>query len=114
MKHFKDAQKMNVASLNIEGINAFLQDVISSNNADAPITCGLFRMESGNPLEYTYSYDECKIMLEGEMTVVEEGGTSADVKPGDILYFDKGTKVTFSSGSSGLAFYCGQRKEGEL
>ena len=37
MKHFKDAQKMNVASLNIEGINAFLQDVISSNNAGAPV-----------------------------------------------------------------------------
>jgi hypothetical protein len=31
-----------------------------------------------------------------------------------VLYFSKGTKINFSSKSKGLAFYCGQRKEGEL
>ena len=56
-----------INSLNIEGINAYLQDTISSNNNSAPITCGFFKMEAGNPLEYAYSYDERKIMLEGEM-----------------------------------------------
>ena len=113
MKHFEDSQSMEIASLNIEGINAYLEDVVSSNDEDAPITCGLFRMDAGNPLDYTYSYDECKIMLEGEMKVTEKG-ISKTVKPGDVLYFDKGTSVTFSSNSSGLAFYVGQRKKGVL
>ena len=114
MKFFEKAQSQDIASLNIDGINAFLQDTVSSNREDAPITCGFFRMESGNPLEYTYSYDECKIMLEGEMTLVEEGGQTVTLKPGDVVYFDSGTKITFSSESSGTAFYVGQRKLGVL
>ncbi len=113
MKYFENTQSMDITSLNIDGINAFLQDVVSSNDESAPITCGMFRMESGNPLDYTYSYDECKIMLEGEMTITESGVT-VTLKPGDVVYFDKGTSVTFVSNSSGLAFYVGQRKEGVL
>ncbi len=113
MKHFESAQSMEIASLNIDGINVFLEDVVSSNNKSAPITCGMFRMEAGKPLDYTYSYDECKVMLEGEMTITENG-VSKTIKPGDILYFDKGTSVTFSSNSSGLAFYVGQREKGVL
>ena len=113
MKHFEDAQSMEIASLNIDGINAFLEDVVSSNSNNAPITCGLFRMEAGNPLDYTYTYDECKVMLKGEMTITENE-VSKIIKPGDILFFDKGTSVTFSSNSSGLAFYVGQRKKGVL
>ncbi len=114
MKHFKNAQKMDISSLNIDGINAYLQDVGTSNDADAPISFGFFRMEAGNPLEYTYSYDECKIIVEGEMTVEEVGGETVNVSPGDVLFFSKGTKTIFSSKSSGLGFYCGQRAEGEL
>ena len=114
MKHVENAQAKDITSLNIDGINAYLEDTVSSNNADAPITCGFFKMESGNPLEYTYSYDECKIMLEGEMTITEEGGATVTLKPGDVVYFDSGTKVTFSSNSSGKAFYVGQRKQGVL
>ena len=113
MKYFEKTQSMDIASLNIEGINVFLQDVVSSNYKDAQSTCGMFRMEAGKPLEYTYSYAECKIMLEGEMTISENGST-ATMKPGDVVYFDKGTSVTFASNSSGLAFYVGQRKEGVL
>lgn len=114
MKHFPNAQKMDIASLNIEGINSFLQDVVSSNDANAPITCGFFRMEKGNPLEYTYSYDECKIMLEGEMTLTDSDGNTVNFRPGDVVYFDNGTKIVFASNSSGLAFYVGQREEGKL
>lgn len=114
MKHIKNAQKMDVASLNIEGINAFLEDIDSSNDANAPISFGFFRMEAGNALEYTYSYDECKIIVEGEMTIQEVGGETVNVSPGDVLFFSKGTKTIFSSNSSGLGFYCGQRKQGEL
>lgn len=114
MKHFKNAQKMEISSLNIDGVNAFLQDVDSSNDPNAPISFGFFRMEAGNPLEYTYSYDECKIIVEGEMTVEEVGGQTVDVSPGDVLFFARGTKTIFTSKSSGLGFYCGQRKQGEL
>ena len=114
MKVFAGAQSKDIASLGIEGINASLQDTIASSNEAAPITCGFFKMEAGNPLEYTYSYDECKIMLEGEMTLTEENGETVTLTPGDVVYFDSGTKITFSSNSSGKAFFVGQRKLGEL
>lgn len=114
MKQFKQAQAQSINSLGIEGINAYLQDTVASNNEAAPITCGFFKMESGNPLEYTYSYDECKIMLEGEMTLTEKDGETITMKPGDVVYFDSGTTVTFSSNTSGTAFYVGQRKFGVL
>ena len=114
MKYFSGAQGKDIKSLGIEGINAFLEDVVSSDNAAAPITAGFFRIEAGNPLEYTYSYDECKIMLEGEMTITEEQGETINLKPGDVVYFDSGTKVVFSSATSGTAFYVGQRKQGVL
>ena len=34
MKHYKNAQSMDIASLNIDGINAYLQDIDSSNDAN--------------------------------------------------------------------------------
>lgn len=114
MKHFKNAQRMDIASLNLDGINAYLQDIVASDDKEKPIACGLFRMEKGNPLEYTYSYDEVKIMLEGEMTIKDGAGNAVEIRPGDVVSFGKGETVTFSSESSGLAFYCGQRAEGVL
>lgn len=66
------------------------------------------------PLEYTYTYDDVKIILEGEMTVSEEGGETVEAKPGDIFLYREGAKVTFSSNSSGLGFYCGQRAADEF
>ena len=109
MKHHAGAQSKDIASLNVEGVNAFLEDTVASNDPNAPISCGFFRMEKGNPLEYTYSYDEAKIILEGEMTISEVGGETIEAKAGDVLYFEEGAKITFTSKSSGLGFYCGQR-----
>ena len=114
MQVFKNAQGQKLDSLNIDGINAFLSDTVSSHDNDAPITCGFFRMEKGKSLEYTYTYDEAKIIVEGDMTVTEAGGETVKVVAGDVLYFDKGAKMTFSSESYGIGFYCGQRALGEI
>lgn len=109
MKYFKNAQEMEIESLGEKGVNAFLEDIVASDNPDAPLACGLFRMEKGKPLKYHYTYDEAKIMLEGEMTI-SDGSSTANVKPGDVLYFPKGVTITFTSDSSGLGFYCGARE----
>ena len=114
MTFFKDAKSMDLSSLNIDGVNAYLDDVVSSNDPSAPITCGFFRMEKGNPLEYTYSYDETKIIISGEMDISEENGETVHATAGDVVFFAKGAKITFTSESSGLGFFCGQRKLGEL
>ncbi len=114
MQTFKGAINMELNSMNVDGVNAYLSDIVSSNDPDAPISCGLFRMEKGDALEYTYTYDEVKIIIDGEMTISEENGESFNAVAGDVIYFDKGAKITFTSNSSGLGFVCGQRPLDEL
>ncbi len=94
--------------MDVKDTNAFLKDLVGNANKEMPFTCGLFRMEAGKPLTYTYDYDEAKIILEGTMTVTD-GTTTAKVVPGDVLYFPKGSTITFSSQSKGLGFICGNR-----
>lgn len=108
MQHFKNAQRMPLKSMGVEDTNAFLQDLVSSDDAKAPITCGFFRMQKGKPLTYSYDYDESKIILNGEMTV-SDGMSTVKATKGDVLFFPKGSTITFSSASSGLGFICGQR-----
>ena len=114
MQYFPNAQNQNLESMGLEGINASLKELVCSNHSTAPITCGIFTMAAGKPLEYTYTYDEFKIMLEGEMTLTEEGKEPVNLKPGDVVFFDAGTKITFTSNTSGKVFYVAQRKLGEL
>ena len=114
MKHFAQAQSMEIESMGLDGINAFLHDLQSSSDQNAPTTCGFFRMEAGGSLEYTYKYDEFKIMLDGDMTIEPQGGKAVTLRPGDVVFFEKGTTATFSSKSSGLVFYVAQRRTGEL
>jgi len=114
MKYYENGQATKLQSMNINGVNAFVKDIVFSNDPDSPITCGLFRMEKGKSLQYTYTFDEAKIIVEGEMTISEEGGETVEAKAGDILYFEEGAKMTFTSNSSGLGFYCGQRSAEEL
>jgi len=114
MEYYQNGQATELPSMNIDGVHAYINDMIFTNDPVSPVVCGLFRMEKGAPLEYTYTYDDVKIILEGEMTVSEEGGKTVDAKPGDIFLYREGAKVTFSSNSSGLGFYCGQRAADEL
>ncbi|EEA22722.1 hypothetical protein TMatcc_001570 [Talaromyces marneffei ATCC 18224] len=113
MTYYEKAQSTFKPPL-IANDNAFLGDISSSekNNAEKPISCGLYRLEKGTPLVYEYTYDEMKIILEGEYEISDETGQKVTAKPGDVFYFPKGSKITFTTPSYGLAFYTGQRKEG--
>ncbi|MCY4611378.1 MAG: cupin domain-containing protein [Gammaproteobacteria bacterium] len=113
MTTHKGAADMELASMGIEGIEAALVDITTSDE-NASMTCGLFSLAKSNPLVYTYTYNEAKFIVSGEMTLAEEGGETFHATAGDIIYFDKGAKITFTSDSSGLAFFCGQRAKGEL
>ncbi|KAL4865800.1 hypothetical protein BDV12DRAFT_144631 [Aspergillus spectabilis] len=94
--------------------NAFLGDVDSSDsyNPTKPISAGFYRLEQGTPLVYEYTYDEMKIILEGEFEISDETGQKVTAVPGDVFHFPKGAKITFTTPSYGLAFYTGQRAKG--
>ncbi|KAH8431541.1 cupin domain-containing protein [Aspergillus melleus] len=96
--------------------NAFLGDIDSSDryNPEKPITAGFYRLEKGTPLVYEYPYDEMKIILEGEFEISDETGQKVTASPGDVFHFPKGSKITFSTPSYGLAFFTGQKAKGVI
>ena len=58
---------------------------------------------------YTYTYDEMKIIVEGEFEISDESGQVVKGVKGDVFFFPKGAKVTFKTVNGGLGFFCGQR-----
>ncbi|KAB8075620.1 RmlC-like cupin domain-containing protein [Aspergillus leporis] len=96
--------------------NAYLGDIASSDNdnPEKPMSAGFYRLEKGTPLVYEYTYDEMKIILEGEFEIADETGQKVAASPGDVFYFPKGAKITFTTPSYGLAFFTGQRVKGVL
>lgn len=92
--------------------NAFLGDVSVSTDATAPIAAGFYRLEKGTPLVYEYTYHEMKIIVDGEFQISDETGQTVTGKKGDVFYFPKGSKITFTTETFGLGFFVGQRAEG--
>ena len=68
-----------------------MNSVDGSTDAEKPIAAGVYRLEAGKELVYPYSYNEMKIILEGEFQITDETGYSVTAKPGDVFYFEKGT-----------------------
>ncbi|KAF1851758.1 uncharacterized protein K460DRAFT_362504 [Cucurbitaria berberidis CBS 394.84] len=115
MQYFAKAQSEFKPPL-IANENAFLGDVVSSEptNPDKPISGGFYRLEKGTPLEYTYSYDELKIIVEGHFYITDETGKEVKGEKGDVFFFPAGAKILFKTDDYGLGFFVGQRKKDTL
>ena len=113
MSHYPSATTKYSPPL-IAHSNHFLGDVWSSdkNDPDKPISCGLYRFEKGEELEYAYHYHEMKIIVEGGGTITDATGKSVQATAGDVFYFPKGSVIRFKTDDHCLAFFCGQRAEG--
>ncbi|KAL6711291.1 hypothetical protein ACN47E_005822 [Coniothyrium glycines] len=111
MQYFAKAQSSFKPPL-IANENAYLGDVTSTEaiRPETPMSGGLYRLEKGTPLEYTYTYDEIKIILEGHFYITDETGREVKAEKGDVFQFPKGAKIVFRTDDYGLAFYVGQRK----
>ncbi len=106
---FKNVKSKPIASMNVTGVNAYFEDVVGSSDPKSPLSCGLFKIEKGKPLVYTYDYDDAKYILDGHI-YFSDGTKKVKGEPGDVLFFPKGSTITFSTDKSGLAWACGQRK----
>lgn len=101
--------------------NSYLGDFISSDTKEEDqMTAGFYKVVPGEPLVYTYTYDEFKLVLEveGKFIVTDEEGTTIDAKPGDFLYFKKGCTITFTvegdENAYSYNYYVGKKKFGQL
>ena len=52
-KHFEQIKTQKLPSMEIGNVPAFLKDFAVSEDSEKPITCGLFRLEAGESLQYT-------------------------------------------------------------
>ena len=91
------------------GDNAYLKDFAVSNDEQAPITVGLFRLEAGKPITYTYTYEEMKLIIDGELQITDESGGTVTGRTGDLFHFPKGSVITFATDTFGVGYFCGQR-----
>ncbi|KAK8166462.1 hypothetical protein IWX90DRAFT_432876 [Phyllosticta citrichinensis] len=113
LQHFPKAQSEFKPPL-IANDNAFLGDIVSSEQNDkvAPISGGIYRLEKGTPLVYEYTYHEIKLIIDGHFYISDEAGNKVKAEKGDVFYFPKGSKITFTTDDFGVGFFVGQRKEG--
>ena len=111
MRHFQKITEKSLPRMEDVDAAAFLDDFVVSEDAEKPITSGLFRLEKGNHL--TYTYHEMKLIIDGEFKIVDETGTEVIATVGDLLYFPKGSTITFSTPDYGVGFFCGQRGKDE-
>jgi len=105
-------ESVTTAALNkvdLPNVDALSRDFATVNSTGAPLTFGVFRMNSGEGFPFTYEFDEFKLVLEGEITVTDDKGVANKFKAGDVMQFRKGAKVTFSTASTALTFYVAQR-----
>ncbi|MFT3805260.1 MAG: cupin domain-containing protein [Burkholderiaceae bacterium] len=108
----KSAVSMPLPSMNVPNVDASLGDLFHSDEPGKTICCGFFRLNAGEPLVYDYDYHEMKIIVEGRMTIADETGRVVEAQVGDVLYFAAGSRITFSTPSTGLGFFCGRREPG--
>jgi|TARA_B100001964_G_scaffold69467_2_gene78799 ethanolamine utilization protein EutQ (cupin superfamily) len=111
--HYQQIRDQELPSMEIDNVKAFLKDFSVSEDTDKPITSGLFRLEAEESLEYTYTYHEMKLIVDGSFIIQDESGQKVTAKPGDLFYFPKGSTITFSTPDFGVGFFCGQRGEDE-
>lgn len=111
MKYKQQAIKDKQPSMNIEGVPAWLGDTFVSADKDKTICAGFFHLEKGKPLDYTYDYEEMKIVVEGEFIITEvKTGQKVHAKVGDVLYFADGDHIIFETPNRAVGFFCGQRQ----
>lgn len=110
MKYKQQAVKDQQPSMNVAGVSAWLGDTFVSADKDKTICAGFFHLEAGNPLDYTYDYEEMKIVVEGEFNITEvKTGKKYNAKVGDVLYFTDGDHIIFDTPKRAVGFFCGQR-----
>ena len=64
-------------------------------------------------MTYTYTYHEMKLILDGEVTISDDTGQSVTASRGDLFHFPADSTITFTTSDFALAYFVGQRSEGE-
>lgn len=91
---------------------SFLKDFLISAVPGKELAGGLYRLNDGPHLFYKYEYEEFKYIVEGQFNLTDGTGQFVEAKAGDLMYFPKDSEIHFTSPSTALGFFVGQRLGG--
>jgi len=95
-----------------KGSKSFMKDIVVDETPGKELTAGLYRLDPGPSLQYTYTYDEFKYVVHTEFHLSDGTGQKVVARAGDLMYFPMGTAVHFAVKESTLGYYVGQRVGG--
>ncbi|MGY2747365.1 cupin domain-containing protein [Arthrobacter sp. UYCu723] len=91
--------------MNIPGCDAAIADSLT-HPAGSVISSGFFELKASEPLVYTYTCDEMKVVVKGEFILTDQStGDVTHAKERDVLFFPKGATVKFETPDYGLGFF---------
>jgi ethanolamine utilization protein EutQ (cupin superfamily) len=84
----------------------FLSIRTQTTDSPAYLTSGFYKIEAGPSKPAHYNFEESKYVLSGQIDILDEAtGVTHRLVAGDFAFFHVGSKVQFSTKSSGMAFY---------
>ncbi|WP_091588429.1 cupin domain-containing protein [Alteribacillus bidgolensis] len=90
------------------GLKSQIIDVPVCTNENA-IQMGYFSMQPSEDLEYTYTFLEIKVIVNGKIVVRDDQGKKYVGEAGDVFIFSPETTVIFDGTSDGDAIYTAHR-----
>jgi ethanolamine utilization protein EutQ len=107
--HKVEGGYLRLPQMNEPGCDAAIGDSLS-NPEGSVMSAGFFELKASEPLVYTYTYDEMKVVVQGEFILTDQAtGEVTHAKERDVLFFPKGTTVKFETPDYGLGFFTGDR-----
>ncbi|QHK20148.1 ethanolamine utilization protein [Pseudarthrobacter psychrotolerans] len=107
--HKVEGGYLGLPQMNEPGCEAALGDALS-NPAGSVMSAGYFELQAAEPLLYTYTYDEMKLVVQGEFILTDQAtGDVTHAKERDVLFFPRGTTVKFETPDYALGFFTGHR-----
>ncbi len=100
---------IGLPKMNEPGCDAAIGDSLSNPDGSV-MSAGFFELTASDPLVYTYTYDEMKVVVQGEFILTDQRtGDVTHGKERDVLFFPKGTTVKFETPDYALGFFTGHR-----
>src|SRR5262245_47026327 len=100
---------LGLPDMDAPGTDAAIGDALH-NPEGTVMSAGFFELKKSEPLVYTYTYDEMKLVVKGEFILTDQDtGEVTHAKERDVLFFPKGTTVKFETPEYGLGFFAGDR-----
>ncbi|WP_129730145.1 cupin domain-containing protein [Ectobacillus funiculus] len=95
-------------SLGIPALQSQIIDVPVTSKENA-LQLGYFSMRPSEDFEFTYTFLEMKVVLQGKIVVRDEQNKKYVAEAGDVLIFTPDTTVIFDKESDGEAIYSAHR-----